>query len=61
MVWQRLALNKTFGDITENLCPYCYCEEKDLFELTGDVPYPSNRPQKKVNTCRSSYSADDGY
>ena len=48
MVWQRLALNKTFGDIAENLCvhPATVKRTVDLFELTGDVckkPYPSDR------------------
>jgi len=53
MVWQRLALNKTFGDIAENLCvhPATVKRTVDLFELTGDVckkPYPSDHLQRKL-------------
>ena len=53
MVWQRLALNKTFGDIAENLCvhPATVKRTVDLFELTGNVckkPYPSDRLQRKL-------------
>ena len=53
MVWQRLALNKTFKDIAENLCVHVTTVKRtvDLFELTGDVckkPYPSHRLQRKL-------------
>jgi len=56
MVWQRLGLNKTLGDIAENLCvhPATVKRMADLFELTGDVckrPYPSaNSLQKKLTS-----------
>jgi len=39
MVWQRLALNKTFTDIAENLCVHPSTVKKtvDRFETTGSV------------------------
>ena len=45
MVWQRIALNKTFTEIAANLCVDQATVKRviDLFENTGDVrkrPYP---------------------
>ena len=53
MDWQRLALNKAFRDIAENLCVHSAIVKRtvDLFELTEDVckrPYPSNHLQRKL-------------
>ena len=51
MVWQRIALNKTFTEIAANLCVDQATVKRviDLFENTGDVckrPYPKQVTEK---------------
>ena len=53
MVWQRMALNKSFAEIASNLCIDQATVKRivDLFENTGDVhkrPYPKHRLQRKL-------------
>jgi len=53
MVWQRLALNKTFVEIDENLCvhPSTVKRTVDWFERTGNVckkPYYKDGLPKKL-------------
>ena len=54
MVWQRIALIKSFTDIASNLCVDQSTVKRivDLFESTSDVhkqPYPKCRLQRKLN------------
>ena len=53
MVWQRIALIKSFTDIASNLCidQATVKTIADFFESTGDFlkrPYPKHRLQRKL-------------